>query len=251
MSLPRLQLPHGVRVVRADTIDAPIEAMRSEGMGRAAWEPQYLAVAEQDEEERRRGRAAPAARADQRDEALQGRRHRPRPLRLRPDRRGLLAADRHRRPGDPSRRLPPQRGGGRRAGRACRRRWRPVPTPTAPSPGRSAASRWAASARPRSRASATTCWPCARCSRATGPVGASLPMRAAALIADESLDRIEAARAGRAGAELERALMNGALAGRAAVRARGLGRGRRAPRSCARPRSASSATTSAPPPTRP
>jgi len=49
MPLPRLQLPHGVQIVRADAIEAPIEAMRSEGMGRAAWEPQFLALAEQDE----------------------------------------------------------------------------------------------------------------------------------------------------------------------------------------------------------
>jgi len=49
MPLPRLQLPHGVQVVRADAIEAPIEAMRSEGMGRAAWEPQFLALAEQGE----------------------------------------------------------------------------------------------------------------------------------------------------------------------------------------------------------
>jgi hypothetical protein len=47
MSMPRLQLPNGVRIVRADSIEAPVDAMRSEGMGRAAWEPQYLAVAEQ------------------------------------------------------------------------------------------------------------------------------------------------------------------------------------------------------------
>jgi hypothetical protein len=40
-------LPNGVRIVRADSIAAPVEAMRSEGMGRAAWEPQFLAVAEQ------------------------------------------------------------------------------------------------------------------------------------------------------------------------------------------------------------
>ena len=51
MSMPRLQLPSGVRIVRADSIEAPIDAMRSEGMGRASWEPQYLAVAEQDPEE--------------------------------------------------------------------------------------------------------------------------------------------------------------------------------------------------------
>src|SRR5262249_30234062 len=49
MSRPNLQLPHGVRLVRADAIEAPIEAMRSEGMGRTAWEPQFLAVAEQDD----------------------------------------------------------------------------------------------------------------------------------------------------------------------------------------------------------
>ncbi len=49
MSRASLQLPHGVRLIRADAIEAPIEAMRSDGMGRSAWEPQYLAVAEQDE----------------------------------------------------------------------------------------------------------------------------------------------------------------------------------------------------------
>jgi hypothetical protein len=49
MPLPLLQLPHGVQIVRADAIEAPVEAMRSEGMGRRAWEPQFLAVAEQGE----------------------------------------------------------------------------------------------------------------------------------------------------------------------------------------------------------
>ena len=49
MSIARLQLPHGVRLLRADSFEAPVEAMRSEGMGRAAWEPQFLAVAEQGE----------------------------------------------------------------------------------------------------------------------------------------------------------------------------------------------------------
>jgi hypothetical protein len=46
-SCARIQFPHGVRIVRADSIELPAEAMRSEGMGRAAWEPQLLAVAEQ------------------------------------------------------------------------------------------------------------------------------------------------------------------------------------------------------------
>ncbi len=47
MSMDRLQLPNGVRILRADQVSVPIEAMRSEGMGRAPWEPQFLAVAEQ------------------------------------------------------------------------------------------------------------------------------------------------------------------------------------------------------------
>jgi hypothetical protein len=48
MTTPRLALPSGVRVVRADSVEAPVDATRSEGMGRAAWEPQFLAVADQD-----------------------------------------------------------------------------------------------------------------------------------------------------------------------------------------------------------
>ncbi|HEY8083230.1 MAG TPA: hypothetical protein VIE64_06700 [Solirubrobacterales bacterium] len=48
MSLARLMLPRAIQVVRADTFEAPIEAMRSEGMGREAWQPQFLAIAEQD-----------------------------------------------------------------------------------------------------------------------------------------------------------------------------------------------------------
>ncbi|HTR76236.1 MAG TPA: hypothetical protein VMH33_13360 [Solirubrobacterales bacterium] len=47
MSTERLQLPDDIRIVRADQVEAPVDAMRSEGMGRAAWEPQFLAVAEQ------------------------------------------------------------------------------------------------------------------------------------------------------------------------------------------------------------
>jgi hypothetical protein len=49
MRAARLQLAHGVQIVRADAFEAPIEAMRSEGMGREAWEPQFLAIAEQGE----------------------------------------------------------------------------------------------------------------------------------------------------------------------------------------------------------
>jgi hypothetical protein len=49
MPIARLQLPHGAQLVRADAFEAPVEAMRSEGMGRAAWEPQFFAIAEQGE----------------------------------------------------------------------------------------------------------------------------------------------------------------------------------------------------------
>ena len=61
MPLARLQLPHGMQLVRADSFEAPIEAMRSEGMGRAAWEPQFLAIAEQERGRRQRRRGAAAA----------------------------------------------------------------------------------------------------------------------------------------------------------------------------------------------
>lgn len=50
MPVARVQLPHGVQLIRADAFDAPAEAMRSEGMGRAAWEPQLFAIAEQRED---------------------------------------------------------------------------------------------------------------------------------------------------------------------------------------------------------
>ncbi|HWM55835.1 MAG TPA: hypothetical protein VNO20_10655 [Solirubrobacterales bacterium] len=49
MPLPRLTLPHGVQIIRADAIEAPAEAMRSEGMERASWQPQFFAIAEQGE----------------------------------------------------------------------------------------------------------------------------------------------------------------------------------------------------------
>ena len=49
MKVASLRLPDGAQIVRADSIESPIDAMRSEGMGRAAWEPQFLAVAEQSE----------------------------------------------------------------------------------------------------------------------------------------------------------------------------------------------------------
>jgi len=208
MSMPRLQLPHGIRIVRADSIEAPVEAMRSEGMGRAAWEPQYLAVAEQDTE----GGV---------DGALQQLRELISVMRL-------------------------FKGGGiglgpyafAPTGEGC---WRRIATGApATRPGGYRLSEDEAEeliafgttleARPDPDTALT--WAVGRfemgCERATaleglsdhllamravleghGPVGASLPLRAAALIADESMGRIEAGEKVEAVLGLERAMMNG------------------------------------------
>ena len=206
MSMPRLQLPRGVRIVRADSIEAPVDAMRSEGMGRAAWEPQYLAVAEQHPEEGA-------------EEALQ---------------HELVSVMRL------------FKGGGiglgpyafAPTGEGC---WRRIATGApATRPGGYRLSEEEANeliafgtaleARPDPDSALS--WAVGRfemgCERATaleglsdhllamravleghGPVGASLPLRAAALIADEEMDRIEARQRLEDLLELERAMMNG------------------------------------------
>jgi hypothetical protein len=208
MSAARLQLPHGVRVVRADSIDAPVDAMRSEGMGRASWEPQYLAVAEQDAES-----GAEAALHQLRE---------------------LISVMRL------------FKGGGlglgpyafAPTGEGC---WRRIATGApATRPGGYRLSEEEANelvslaetleARPDPDSALT--WAVGRfemgCERENavdglsdhllalravleghGPVGASLPMRGAALIADDSLDRIEAREQLEETLQLERALMNG------------------------------------------
>jgi hypothetical protein len=208
MSMPRLQLPHAVRIVRADSIEAPIDAMRSEGMGRASWEPQYLAVAEQDPE----GGA---------ETALQ-------------QLCELISVMRM------------FKGGGiglgpyafAPTGEGC---WRRIATGSpATRPGGYRLSEaeaeelvefgTALEARPDPDAALT--WSVGRfemgCERPTaleglsdhllamravleghGPVGASLPLRAAALIEDDSMDRIEARERIEDVLELERAMMNG------------------------------------------
>ncbi len=50
LPVARLRLPHGVQIVREDVFAAPIEARRSEGMGREPWERQFFAIAELGEE---------------------------------------------------------------------------------------------------------------------------------------------------------------------------------------------------------
>ncbi|MGN6253899.1 MAG: hypothetical protein ACTHO8_02820 [Solirubrobacterales bacterium] len=208
MSMPRLQLPRGVRIVRADSIEAPVDAMRSEGMGRAAWEPQYLAVAEQHP-----GEGA--------ETALQQLRELVSVMRL-------------------------FKGGGiglgpyafAPTGEGC---WRRIATGApATRPGGYRLSEaeageliefgTALEARPDPDSALT--WAVGRfemgCERATaleglsdhllamravleghGPVGASLPLRAAALIADEEMDQVEARQRVEDMLELERAMMNG------------------------------------------
>ncbi|MGN6200940.1 MAG: hypothetical protein ACTHNY_00850 [Solirubrobacterales bacterium] len=208
MSMPRLQLPHNVRIVRADSIEAPVDAMRSEGMGRAAWEPQYLAVAEQDAD----GGAEVAL------------------MQL----RELVSVMRM------------FKGGGiglgpyafAPTGEGC---WRRIAT-GAPStrPGGYRLSEdeaaelndFAAALEARPDPDSALSWAVGRfemgCERPTaleglsdhllamravleghGPVGASLPLRAAALIEDEQMDRLQARERVEDVLELERAMMNG------------------------------------------
>jgi hypothetical protein len=208
MSMPRLQLPHGMRIVRADSIEAPVEAMRSEGMGRAAWEPQYLAVADQDAE----GGA---------ETALQ-------------QLRELISVMRM------------FKGGGiglgpyafAPTGEGCWRRiatGAPATRPGGYRLGEEEAEmlvEFAAALEARPDPDNALSWAVGRfemgCERPTaleglsdhllamravleghGPVGASLPLRAAALIADEEMDRIEAGERVEQVLELERSMMNG------------------------------------------
>ncbi|MGH2973837.1 MAG: hypothetical protein ACRDLL_03080 [Solirubrobacterales bacterium] len=210
MPLPRLQLPHGVQIVRADGIEAPIEAMRSEGMARAAWEPQFLALAEQ-------GEGAESA------DAAMCQLHE------------LISVMHLFKPGSvglgPHAFAPTGEG-----------RWARLATGApATRPGGYGLSEeeaiqlaeFAAVLEARPDPDGALAWAVGRfemgCGRASaleglsdhllalravldgqGPVGASLPMRASALIADETYGRIEAREQVEHALELERGLMNGA-----------------------------------------
>ena len=229
MPLPRLQLPHGVQIDprRRDRGADRGDAQRGHGprrLGAAVPRPRRAGRGRRE----RRRRAAPAARADQRHAPLQAGQRRPRSLRLRPHRRGPLGPPRHRRARRPPRRL-------RAETRPRRSQLAEFASTLEARPDPDGALAWAVARfelgcgrESPSRASATTCWRCARCSTATGPVGASLPMRASALIADESFDRIEARERIESALELERSLMNGSPS-TARPGAGRLDRGRRAP----------------------
>jgi hypothetical protein len=210
MAPARLQLPHGVRIVRADTVEAPIEAMRSEGMGRAAWEPQFLALADQSG-----GSDGPAEAMRQLRELISV---------MRLFKEGGVGLG-------PYAFAPTGEG-----------QWRRLATgaPATRSGGyelseeeASGLAELAAALEACPDPDGTLAWAVGRfemgCERATapeglsdhllalravldgqGPVGASLPMRAAALIADEAHDRVRARERVEHALELERSLMNGA-----------------------------------------
>jgi hypothetical protein len=208
MPMARLELAHGVRIVRADSIEAPVEAMRSEGMGRAAWEPQFLAVAEQEGEG-----GAEGAMQQLRELVSVMRLFKQGGIGLGPYAFAPTGEGQWRRVATGA---PATRPGGYKLSEAeaadlvdLARRLEACPDPDG-----------------------ALTWAVGRfemgCERAGaleglsdhllalravleghGPVGASLPMRAAALIADESFDRIDARERVEQVLEVERALMNG------------------------------------------
>ncbi len=210
MPLPCLQLPHGVQIVRADAIEAPIEAMRSEGMGRASWQPQFLALAEQTDG------------PDSADSALHQLRELISVMHL--FKAGSIGLG-------PYAFAPTGEG-----------RWARLATGAPPTRsgfyelGEEEAiqlAEFAATLEARPDPDGALAWGVGRfelgCGRESaldglsdhllalravldghGPVGASLPMRASALIADENVERIEARERIESALELERSLMNGA-----------------------------------------
>jgi len=214
MSMNRLQLPNGVRIVRADSIAAPVEAMRSEGMGRAAWEPQFLAVAEQGGDH-----GADEALNQLRELISVMRMFKVGGIGLGPFAFAPTGEDTWRRITTGA---PATRPGGYRLSEE---------------EGAELAA-FAAQLEQRPDPDSALSWAVGRfemgCERESameglsdhllalravleghGPVGASLPLRASALIADENFERIEARERVEEVLELERALMNGRTLDRA------------------------------------
>jgi hypothetical protein len=209
MPLPRLQLAHGLQIVRADSIEAPIEAMRSEGMGRAAWQPQFLVVAEQGE-----GSDSAAAALSQLGELISVMHlFKSGSVGLGPYAFAPTGEDRWARIATGA---PATRTGSYELSEEEAIQLAEFATTLEARPDPDGALAWAVDRFELG---------CGRDSaleglsdhllalRAVldghGPVGASLPMRASALIADESFDRIEARERVESALELERALMNG------------------------------------------
>jgi hypothetical protein len=208
MSTQRLQLPHGVRLVRADSIEAPIEAMRSEGMGRAAWEPQFLAVAEQDPDG-----GAESAMRQLRELVSVMRLFKGGGIGLGPYAFAPTGEDTWRRITTGA---PATRPGGYRLSDEEAAELAELATELESRPDPDNALTWAVGRfemgceRESSLDGLSDHLLALRAVlEGHGPVGASLPMRAAALIADGSMDRIEARERVEEALELERELMNG------------------------------------------
>jgi hypothetical protein len=212
MPLARLQLPHGAQLVRADAFEAPIEAMRSEGMGRSAWEPQFLAIAEQGE-----GADSAAAALRQLGELVSVMRlFKQGGVGLGPYAFAPTGEGRWRRIATGA---PATRGGGYRldADDAARLAEFAEQLEMRPDPAGSLA--WAVGRfelgceRPSALEGLSDHLLALRAVLdGQGPVGASLPMRAAALIAHGSTGRLGARERVEAALELERSLMTGASA---------------------------------------
>jgi hypothetical protein len=208
MSMPRLQLPRGVRIVRADSIEAPVEAMRSEGMGRAAWEPQYLAVAEQDPED-----GAETALMQLRELISVMRLFKGGGIGLGPYAFAPTGEGCWRRIATGA---PATRPGGYRLSEAEAEELIEFGTALEARPDPDNALTWAVGRfemgceRPTALEGLSDHLLALRAVlEGHGPVGASLSLRAAALIADEEMDRIEAGERVEEVLGLERAMMNG------------------------------------------
>ena len=216
MPVARLPLPHGMQLVRADTFEAPIEAMRSEGMGRAAWEPQFLAIAEQGEG----GESATAA-LRQLGELVSV-------MRLFKDGGVGLGPHAFAPTGEGSwRRIatgaPAPRGDGYKLSEGETAELAELAEELEARPDPAGSMAWAVRRfelgceRPSALEGLSDHLLALRAVLdGQGPVGASLPMRAAALIADGATDRLGARERVEAALELERAQMTGVPAAEAA-----------------------------------
>jgi hypothetical protein len=212
MSSARLQLPRGVRIVRADSIETPPDALRSEGMGRAAWEPQFLAVAEQNPEE-----GAEDALRQLRELISVMRLFKGGGIGLGPYAFAPTGEDCWRRI---STGAPATRPGGYRLSEAEAEELVEFAGALESRPDPDSALTWAVGRFEMGCERESTLEGLSDhllALRAVleghGPVGASLPLRAAALISDDDdLDRIDARERVEDALELERALMNGARA---------------------------------------
>jgi hypothetical protein len=216
MSVARLRLPHGVQLVRADSFEAPVEAMRSEGMGRAAWEPQFLAVAEQGE-----GADSAATALHQLSDLVSVMRlYKGGGVGLGPHAFAPTGQGRWRRIATGA---PGPREGGYRLDEAAANELVALAETLQARPDPAGPLAWAVRRfelgceRPSALEGVSDHLLALRAVLdGQGPVGASLPMRAAALIADGSHDRLTARERLEAAMQLERSQMAGAQTGNAA-----------------------------------